>query len=356
MPDRSTTRFMTRVLRGGALPFAQVGLSFGMPQTTRASGMPERFVSRLPRDGSPSFLDQARGFSSMQRSESSPTSRHELDSGGTTSFEESPFRPAEDEVVKMSNRNALAQSLPEAAAREYAASVPAPSLAPEAGIIFHPQELVSQMPTRSGRTGEEVERTSSELVEALPQATLSLPSPDQAHEEKRGRSNSRSWPSSRQQEVEPPPGPKESRREFRIIDPVLPSRLVQSDSLADQAQNRSTEDPYEAPAPRSARTLSAVNEPAFEHVSREGLRTDAQPYGAASASAGEASPADAWRPHRSPIHQERGARVTINQLDIQIINHQQPPPQQPPSRVSGTGGDRPTGIDRQLLGRFDLNA
>src|SRR5262245_33670141 len=129
MPDRSTTRFLSRVLYGGALPFAQVGRSFAVPQTTRASGTLERFASRSPRDGSPSHLDQTGGFSSSQRSESSPASQQELDTGAGMSFEESSFRSVGDEAVTVSGRNALAQSPPKAAVSDYAASVPAPSSA-----------------------------------------------------------------------------------------------------------------------------------------------------------------------------------------------------------------------------------
>jgi hypothetical protein len=285
----------------------------------------------------------------------------------------------------MSGRDAASQGLPEEAAGEYAAPVPAPSYKPEAGITFHSQRVEPDAPIRPGSPDEELKGLAYKPVELAPHEPLSLPPTDEARGDKKQRASDPSRSLSGMREVgrvESSPEYEELRREFRIVEPALASQSVRFGSVASLVQNRSgeksdrgagshwpvtsqgeprprdgaTEEPRETPPPGLTRPASPVNEPAFEPISHERFKTEARSYGGITANAGETPPNDAQRPHRAPMYQEHGARVTINQLDIQIINQQPPMPPQPASRTPRTGGDTQNEIDRRLLGRFGLNA
>jgi hypothetical protein len=96
-------------------------------------------------------------------------------------------------------------------------------------------------------------------------------------------------------------------------------------------------------------------ESTFESGRREAPKTEARRREVYTAPADEISLKESRRRHGGQFHQERGARVTINRLDIQIINQQPPAPPQAAPRASASATDAQFGVDRQLLGRFDLS-
>jgi hypothetical protein len=381
MSDQSTTRFLTGMLRRGARPMAQIGPGLGTSLARTTSAAPEDFSLRPPRAEHTVHFDESQDFHLRRRMESFPSPRRE-GHAEADSLEKSHLNFPKADATAVDSDSPMTESLSEKAVFEAAAPDLAPSLAPEAGTAFHSTRRERQR--HSGGMDKEVERVFPDLVESLPDSFNEVSSPlSSAHGEEYG--TGRSLLLNPREAV--PPASLELRRpprEFRIIEPALPARPVQSgglDGLAGSASGKESnqspsqsertpsrgearfqsatttvfEENRESPGPGEAQTSHISIESTFESGRREAPKTEARRREFYSAPADEISPKESRRRHGGQFHQERGARVTINRLDIQIINQQPPAPPQAAPRASASATDAQYGVDRQLLGRFDLS-
>jgi hypothetical protein len=378
MSDQSTTRFLTGMLRRGARPMAQIGPGSRTSLAQMTPSAPEDFSLRPPRAEHPVHFDESQDFHLRRRMESFPSPRRE-GHAEADSLEKSHLNFTKADATAVDSDSPMTESLSEEAVFKAAAPDLASSLAPEAGTAFHSTRRETQ--SHSGGMDKEVERVSHDLVKSLPDSFNEASSPlSSAHGEEYGTGrplllDPRETVPPASLELQRPP------REFRIIEPALPARPVQSDGLAGSASGKESnqspsqsertpsrgearfqsatttvfEEHRESPGPGEAQTPHISIESTFESGRREAPKTEARRREVYTAPADEISLKESrWR-QGGQFHQERGARVTINRLDIQIINQQPPAPPQAAPRASASATDAQYGVDRQLLGRFDLS-
>ena len=381
MSDQSTTRFLTGMLRRGARPMAHIGPGSGTSLARMTSSPPEDFSLRPPRADHPVHLEESQDFPLRRRMESFPSPRQEWHAE-SDSVEKSHLNFPKADATAVDSDSSMTESLSEEAVFEAAAPDLASSLAPEAGTAFHSTRLVTE--NQSGGMNREVGRVSHDPVESLPDSFNEVSSPlSSAHGQEYGTGRSLLLDS---RETVPPASLERQRppREFRIIEPALPARPVQSgglDGMAGSASGKESnrnpsqgertppreearfqsvattvfEEHRESPGPGEAQTSHISIESTFEPGRREAPKAEARRREFYSAPTDEIFPKESRRRHGGQLHQERGARVTINRLDIQIINQQPPAPPQAAPRASASATDAQYGVDRQLLGRFDLS-